>query len=408
MNAKVPTHAELSPASAAGRSDDAAQQLVDEAYAELGRGLGLDNAALEAIAYSSQPGVVDSVRRESILQRTTSPKVANWLEGLGIRSSRGPLRLPANHGLGMRERVCFPVRSEDELLGFLWILDSPDPLSEGEVAIGFDYAARIALALAHDRLLERRERAIESELVGKLVSGEMPPHHVPFGLLTADSLVVSVVRLDGVATTVEHPALELERAIAAFRRGLPPHHVLAGVDAAEGTVILVGDDVEVAASLSARLLPLLPEGRARIGIGSVRESAGELEQAYREARLAALAAARLRDLGPVARWNSLGADRTLLAMIDRRESPVIVPEPLLRLREADGANTLLPTLETYLETAGDAKATAAALSLHRSSLYLRLRRIEEITEVDLRSGEDRLNLHLGLRMLRLLPAEAAR
>ena len=404
MNGKVPTHAELGPASAAGRADDVAQQLVDEAYAELGRGLGLDNATLEAIAYSSQPGVVDSVRRESILQRTTSPKVINWLEGLGIRSSRGPLRLPANHGLGMRERVCLPVRSEDELLGFLWILDSPDPLSDEEVALAFDYAARIGGALARDRLLERRERAIESELVGKLVSGEVPPHHVPFGLLTADSLVVSVVRLDE-DDAVE--ALELERAITAFRRGLPPHYVLAGVDAEGGTVILIGDDAEIAAGLEASLLPLLPSGAARIGVSSVRESAVELEQAYREARLAALAAARLRDLGPVARWNSLGVYRTLLAMVDGRDSPAIVPEPLLRLRAADGANTLLPTLEAYLETAGDAKATAAAFSLHRSSLYLRLRRIEEITSMDLRSGEDRLNLHLGLRMLRLLPAEAA-
>jgi hypothetical protein len=406
MSWTVPTHAELSPASAAGHSDNAVQQLVDEAFAELGRGIGLDDADLEAVAYSSQPGVVDAVRRESILRRSTTAKVANWLEGLGIRSSRGPLRLPANRGLGMRERVCLPVRSEGELLGFLWILDSPDPLSEEEVAIAFGYAARISIVLAHDRLLERRERAIESELVRQLVAGEVPPHHVPYGLLAADTLVVSVVRLIEPAEG-GRPATALEWVIQDYRRALPPHHVLTGVDADEATVILAGDDTEIAAALEARLVPLLPAGRSRIGVGGVCTSATELERAHREARLAALAAIRLPELGPVVRWSSLGAYRTLLPMIDSRPAPAIVPEPLLRLREADGAETLVPTLETYLETAGDAKATAAALSLHRSSLYLRLRRIEEITALDLRSGDDRLNLHLGLRMLRLLPAGEA-
>jgi DNA-binding PucR family transcriptional regulator len=59
------------------------------------------------------------------------------------------------------------------------------------------------------------------------------------------------------------------------------------------------------------------------------------------------------------------------------------------------------TLETYLELAGDARATAEALSLHRATLYYRLNRIEEITGARLKTGDDRLALHLGLRLARL-------
>ena len=36
------------------------------------------------------------------------------------------------------------------------------------------------------------------------------------------------------------------------------------------------------------------------------------------------------------------------------------------------------TLETYLDHAGDVKSTAAELWLHRTSLYYRLRRVEEV------------------------------
>ncbi|MFD0853362.1 helix-turn-helix domain-containing protein, partial [Actinomadura adrarensis] len=63
------------------------------------------------------------------------------------------------------------------------------------------------------------------------------------------------------------------------------------------------------------------------------------------------------------------------------------------------------TLAAFLDHAGSSPATAAALHIHRTSLYYRLRQIEEITGLDLGNGEDRLTLHLGLRLLSLLPAD---
>ncbi|MFI7166589.1 helix-turn-helix domain-containing protein, partial [Rhodococcus erythropolis] len=43
-----------------------------------------------------------------------------------------------------------------------------------------------------------------------------------------------------------------------------------------------------------------------------------------------------------------------------------------------------------------------ALCVHRGSLYYRLRRIQEITRADLANGDDRLALHLSLKVARLL------
>ncbi len=66
-----------------------------------------------------------------------------------------------------------------------------------------------------------------------------------------------------------------------------------------------------------------------------------------------------------------------------------------------GHDQLVHTLETYLDHAGDVKATAAALWLHRTSLYYRLRRIEELAGVDLNRGEDRLLCHVALKLTHL-------
>ena len=65
---------------------------------------------------------------------------------------------------------------------------------------------------------------------------------------------------------------------------------------------------------------------------------------------------------------------------------------------------LARTAEEFLDRAGDAQATAEHLIIHRSTLYQRLSRIEQLCNLDLHhSGEDRLITHLGLRLLRLAP-----
>lgn len=65
-------------------------------------------------------------------------------------------------------------------------------------------------------------------------------------------------------------------------------------------------------------------------------------------------------------------------------------------RDVDG-----PTLEAYLGAGGDARASARALGIHRSTLYYRLTRIRTTTEVDLSDGFARRDLHTGLRVARL-------
>ncbi|GAA2552435.1 helix-turn-helix domain-containing protein [Pseudonocardia hydrocarbonoxydans] len=71
---------------------------------------------------------------------------------------------------------------------------------------------------------------------------------------------------------------------------------------------------------------------------------------------------------------------------------------LRALAAHDPGDRLRETLAVYLDEAGSAPRTAKALALHRTSLYHRLRRIEEITGMDLSDGRDRLVLHLGLRL----------
>ena len=62
------------------------------------------------------------------------------------------------------------------------------------------------------------------------------------------------------------------------------------------------------------------------------------------------------------------------------------------------------TVPLAVAIAGLVQRTAAALHLHRTSLYHRLGRIEERAGVDLSAGPVRLELHVALKLARLAGA----
>ncbi len=75
-----------------------------------------------------------------------------------------------------------------------------------------------------------------------------------------------------------------------------------------------------------------------------------------------------------------------------------MPGGAARLLADRAASTLLPTLGTFLDCAGDVRRTAAELRVHRTTLYHRLSRVEQISGLSLRDGRDRLLMHLTLRL----------
>ncbi len=54
----------------------------------------------------------------------------------------------------------------------------------------------------------------------------------------------------------------------------------------------------------------------------------------------------------------------------------------------------------FLDCAGSAARAAAALRIHRQTLYYRLNRIAALTGLDLAEGDDRLLLHASLKAAR--------
>ncbi|MFJ6936498.1 PucR family transcriptional regulator [Streptomyces sp. NPDC101132] len=139
-------------------------------------------------------------------------------------------------------------------------------------------------------------------------------------------------------------------------------------------------------------------GARAAGVSAPVRGLGELAGAWRQASAAARAAVAQPRLGPVAEWSAIGPYRMLAALPAERAD-----DPATRVLLGPGNPELARTAEVFLDCAGQAGRAAAALGIHRQTLYYRLSRVEQLTGLDLDEGEDRLLLHMALKAARLRP-----
>jgi sugar diacid utilization regulator len=394
------------------------QTLIDSLAARLERPVGVDDRRFRAMAYSSHEDEIDSVRKISILGRRAPDAVTEWLEELGLPQARERVRVPANAELGMIARLCFPVRFHDRLLGYLWLVELGEPLSAEELDLCDRCATELAQELYRLRQQTNDERRLEAAWVARAVRGDAPNAAAPSIAIAPDAVYAVLVVHVAVPADAIAPAsidVRLTEAVDQLRRSVPPRHQMADIGDVIATVVFAsGSTAEVdrhaAALLTAAETELadVDEARVVLGLGDPAPSVDVLPASAAQASHAVRLGASMPELGPLVRWGDLGVMRLLGELVGQRDPGELLPPPIQRLVADPDGEPLLQTLEAYLEHGGDVAAAAGELFLHRSSLYNRLRRIEEVAEVDIRSGADRLELHLGIRLLRMTGALSGR
>ena len=391
----------MSPATLQGLVEDLAHQLNAPAV--------IEDDELRMVAYSSHGVLIDDIRRDSILIKHAPAAVSDWLGRFGLKAAAGPVRIPGDHARGILGRLCVPVGYRGARLGYLWLIDDDGRLGSTQVRTAARAADHAGLLMFGDMLGERMASGVLAHLLSPVdeLRADAMRHIDDSGLLgLCGPVIVVVVRTAGAAAPLPQAVLaESLRDVTRARSagaviGLanPDHGVLVAND--QGAV--TGRDLADAAraSLLLRLQPGDNKGSVVAGIGDPAMLA-EARSSYRQAKQAARVAATIGRAGPVARWQDLGVYRTLAQLpADAEAAASLVPRLAALLDQADGP--VITTLETYLDLAGDAKASAERLSLHRGTLYYRLQKAERIAGVDLRSGCDRLALHLGFKLARLI------
>lgn len=377
------------------------QELVDEISALLDAPATLENRDFGLVAFgahdSDDDSAMDPVRTRSILTRRSTPAVRAWFEGFGITRATGPVRIPAAPEAGVfRDRICLPVRHRGVVLGYVWLLDADPGPTDEQLAAAMEVAARIGALLSDEA---RAVADLSREFGAVLTAG-------PGG--QRDTAVAAL----GEALGPDAEGLHTVVCVTPWADDTPS---VRGVASAAALATVAGPGAAGSLALAAlvrlrapdRLDPALSAAdRLRTGAGPAatggiatpRRGLDELTVSWREATAAARAARAETRLGPVARWSAIGPYRLLTALPGTGGDP---GDPAVASLLTPLHRELAHTAEVFLDCAGQAGRTAAALGIHRQTLYYRLSRIQQITGLDLNDGEDRLLLHMTVKRARL-------
>ncbi|GLW22486.1 transcriptional regulator [Microbispora amethystogenes] len=405
------------------------QDIVDEISRLLGASVTLEDRSFNLLAYGAQSGDIDSVRQESILRRRASDEVRAHFEAYGIATATGPVRIP---GLpGVLGRVCVPLRHDGVTYGYLWALESGELTDERLAAVGplVGRVAALLAAQARGRYAPLRQffsadpaaraaAGVVAEGPVTAVAVRTPaqdaglpptlPRTLPRGVLADPDVIEPGTGGPGTG----------ELGVGAFGTGGPeiggpetggvgtgepgaavfgsavrgPGVPGAGVPGMGGAVLAILAPAAQAARVAGLLHGLY--GLAA-GIGGPRDDPREAWESWREALLALRVAEHAERHAPVADWATLGVYRLLVRLSPRDLAGLAAESAALTPRIA-------ASVEAYLDHAGHAGETAAALGVHRQTLYYRLDKASHLTGLDLADGEDRLLLHLSLKAAALL------
>jgi PucR-like helix-turn-helix protein/GAF domain-containing protein/diguanylate cyclase with GGDEF domain len=323
---------------------------------------------------------------EELYLRASAPRSASARETIGL-SELGP-ELARR---GRSSTVTVPLVAGDELLGLL--------VAEGtkEVDLGRAAATQTAVALKKVELIERlTEKNRIKDFFEELAGGQPAPGidgraarlgididrpHLVLVASTADDAVEAAVRQAA-------PRALFDRRDDSLRALIPIP--------ARGTTELVE---ELRAAVG-RL-----ETAPAVGVSNPCAGAASFAAGFGEAKHAAIGAGVIGSEAGVMTYEELGPYKYLLRMSldgDVRDSH---RDAVARLAEYDAqrSTSLLRTLEEFLRRRGNISATAEALYVHPNTLRQRLRRIMELSGLDLRR-DDWLMVEIAVKLVRLQQA----
>jgi len=374
------------------------QRVIDGLAAALRREVAVDDLDFRLIAFTSHSGTVDEVRRQAILTRQAPADARAWAATHGLAKATKPVRVKANPSLSMLARLVVPLRAHGLHYGYLWLIDPDESLSRPEVEKAKEAAAACADLLHRERMSQDLADARDRELLRDLLSDEPGVRDLAIsevesaGLFdTSGPTTVICLGSDDGRARLDEVLADLAASVprrTCWRLVRPDHAVVVVSKATLKAKPALADDLAGAGVL--------------VGVSNPAKQLHDLSAAYHEARQALRLAVLLPHLRPVARWADLGV-YALLAELPLETLDRSAVHPAVRsLAEQDPQ--LAQTLELFLDRAGDTRAVADQLGVHRATVYHRVERIQSLTGLELEDGETRLVAHLSLKLLRLIQA----
>lgn len=375
--------------------------LADSLADAIGAAVVIEGRDSQVLAYSRMQNDADAARVQTILERRAPQRVRESLERQGVfahlAGSDEALFTAADPELGLTGRMVVAARVGRQLLGSVWI-SCPEPLAEPARSRLTKGARTVALHLLRSRASADLERQVESESVIRLLEGTADAATVVsrLGLPQGPMRVIALrARLDA----DPHTALLVAfgQATAGFGWSRPGRSALAG-----NTVytVLPGDATAARHWVAGLRAALPPDVQIVAGVSGVA-GAGDLPAAQRESD----ECLALHELAPGGEppaydesWDDVLLQR-LRAAVESGRGPERGPVADLVRQDREHGTPYVATLRAWLDAQGDPVRAAAALGVHENTVRYRLRKMADLTGLDVDDPRKRLAMMIELAQL---------
>jgi sugar diacid utilization regulator len=293
------------------------------------------------------------------------------------------------------ERLILLASPRSDVIGVLALIDPGHTADKADLVALEHGATVLSMELARLRGIADTELRLRRDLVHDLLAGIDDESALP----RAEALDYDlrrphrVVIVEGKGRARAHDAL-----LGAVRRAMRRGRQAGLFETWSGAVAIVTAD-QVSWEQFRRAIVSDLGGQCYIGVGGFCARPSELPRSLREAQLALRLQKTLLPGSGACEYPKLGIFRMLAAIPDLTDVDRFVRDWLGSLLDYDERRKaeLVHTLTQYLEHGGNYDATAAELSVHKSTLKYRLQRIRELTGLELNDPDVHFNLQLATR-----------
>ncbi len=312
------------------------------------------------------------------------------------------------------------LKVEKRVAGYLSLIDRGRDLDEFDRLVLMYGADVCAIEMAKNRAIASAVEQTRGDWIQMWLSGAPADDDLlhtrarQAGFQPDSSYVVAVFR----ALSADGGALPVDSLLARLRDDMSRRRVKGAVGQYVDVIVALYPLNEEAKALP-RARSMIEDARAQLAVrlsnrpvaaGISRPALGlsNLRVAYREAKDAVSIAGELGDPCATTFYGDLKLYQLLLALKEDNLEDLhrFYGDALGRLAEHDRRKQgdLIRTLSGFFEANGNLAKAAQALDVHRNTLVYRLERIAELTKLDLDDADNRLILHLALKIQRVLAA----
>ncbi|WNS76621.1 helix-turn-helix domain-containing protein [Bacillus sp. DTU_2020_1000418_1_SI_GHA_SEK_038] len=390
-------------------------EITDLISSYLKKPIVIENEQFSLLAYSSfYIEQFDKANQQTIFSKRWPISILEKFMDEGIveqlKTETKPFRVKEIKDIGLNQRVVVSTKHNNKILGFIWIQEINNLLTENELQFLSDVSLHIG-KLLYQKVQKKLKKDEEKELFFKKIIHDSYQSENQVKWEAANKNIIipnsSAIVVLTISQNDEDIFVELTETVRLFANALknPTHLFCDGLK----IIVVMGSNSESPEQLSESTKELTNTVLSQFknqpiyaGIGRPYNSILKINQSYKEALEVINTAKFIGSSQQIFEYKKLGVFHYLETISRQNDQMNYRNEELLILQRKDqeSQTDLVNTLEVYLYNNCRLKQTSDQLFIHINTLKYRIKQITDLTGLDLDDFNLKCQLYIDLQLMK--------